>query len=93
MKYIIRRSNKGTDEIMKLIATGNAVHDVYVEKARQWISGHDVGKVLKGKIQYRQLELVVENDEGFFELFTVSLDSGSTVSVRGGRRSLMAEDY
>lgn len=77
---------------MERIKTEGA-NDYYVEKARKWLATHNAGKVEGGKVAWKQLELVVTDSEGFSELFTVSLDTGSTSSVRGKKRNLMAENF
>ena len=92
-KYICKLKDYEVNKIMDRINTDNAFHELYIEKARKWIAGHYVGDIVKGKILYKQLELIVEDSEGFFEMFTVSLDSGSTVSVRGSKRNLTAENF
>lgn len=92
-KYICSKSEAEVDGIMKRIDTKNAVHELYVTKARTWLKTHHVGNIVKGRVLHKQLELIVRDGEYLPALFTVSLDSGSTSVVRGRDKDLLQNDF
>lgn len=90
--YICKRTDAEMAMVMERIKTDGA-NDYYVKKAMEWLATHNAGKIECGKVAWKQLELVVTNAKGFSELFTVSLDTGSTSTVSGRKRDLLAEKF